>query len=253
VTAPVPPRIGLTTYRETATWGVWHEPADLLPVSYVAGITAAGGMPILLPPVASGTGPVVTAALDGVHGLLLTGGADIDPSEYDADRAATTGPARADRDGWELSLARAAELRGMPVLGVCRGMQVLAVVHGSQLVQHLPAVVGDESHCPVVGVHGRHDVRIAAGSRLAAIVGERTEVATYHHQAVASVAEPLEAIGWTDDGTIEALERPGSGWTVGVQWHPEVVGGEGLFDAFVAACRQWRDRTVPGSAAMGAS
>ena len=243
-----PPRVGLTTYRESAAWGVWHEPADLLPVSYVAGVAAAGGIPVLLPPMPPDPG-VVDSALDGVHGLLLTGGADIDPGRYGAARDRHTGPERADRDGWEVALAAAAERRGMPVLGVCRGMQVLAVAYGARLAQHLPDVVGDDSHCPVVGVHGRHDVRLEPGTRLAAIVGERTEVATYHHQAVAGVEPPLVAAGWADDGTIEAVERPGDGWTVGVQWHPEVVGGEELFRAFVAACATWRDSRQPEAVA----
>jgi putative glutamine amidotransferase len=228
----------LTTYRENAAWGVWHEPADLLPVSYAAGIAAADGLPMLLSPLTPDPA-VVEGVLDGLHGLLLTGGADIDPVAYGADRDPSTGPARPDRDAWELALARAAERRGMPVLGVCRGMQVLAVAHGGALVQHLPDAVGDDSHCPTVGVHGRHDVRVAPGSRLAGIVGERIEVATYHHQGVVQACGPLVATGWSDDDTIEALERADGGWTLGVQWHPEVVGGEGLFEAFVAACRAW--------------
>jgi len=239
MTPAAPPRIGLTTYREIAAWGVWQEPADLLPVSYAAGIAAAGGVPMLLPPGAAEDRTVVDAVLDGVHGLLLTGGADIDPAAYGAERDPSTGPARADRDAWELALARAAEQRGMPVLGVCRGMQILAVAQGSPLVQHLPDVVGDDSHCPTVGVHGRHDVKVAAGSRLAGIVGDRIQVATYHHQSVAVPPPALVATAWADDVTVEALERPGSGWTLGVQWHPEVVGGEELFRSFVEACRDW--------------
>jgi putative glutamine amidotransferase len=239
MTAAPPPRIGLTTYREIAAWGAWQESAHLLPASYATGIESAGGVPMLLPPVAADPA-VAEVVLDGLHGLLLTGGADIDPDCYGAERDPSTGPPRADRDAWELALARAAERRGMPVLGVCRGMQILAVAHGSQLVQHLPDVVGDDSHCPTVSVHGRHDVKVAPDSRLAGIVGDRIQVATYHHQSVAAPPSPLLATAWSDDGTIEALERPGSGWTLGVQWHPEVVGGEELFRAFVAACRDWR-------------
>jgi putative glutamine amidotransferase len=239
MTATVPPRIGLTTYREIAAWGVWQEPADLLPVTYSAGIESAGGVPMLLPPGAAEDPAVVDAVLDGVHGLLLTGGADIDPACYGAERDPSTGPARADRDAWELALARAAGRRGMPVLGVCRGMQILAVAHGSPLVQHLPDVVGNDSHCPTVGVHGRHDVKVAPGSLLADILGDRIQVATYHHQSVADPGPPLVATAWSDDGTVEALERTDGGWILGVQWHPEVVGGEELFRAFVEASRGW--------------
>jgi putative glutamine amidotransferase len=231
-----PPRIGLSTYREIASWGAWQSPADVLPANYAAGVEAAGGLPLLLPPLAPEPA-AVDGVLDGLHGLLLTGGGDIDPAAYGAERDPSTGPARADRDSWELALARAAERRGMPVLGVCRGMQVLAVAHGLTLVQHLPDLVGDDSHSPMVGVHGRHEVAVEPGSRLAGIVGERIEVATYHHQSVAAPVAPLVATAWADDGTIEALERTAGGWWLGVQWHPEVVGGEELFEAFVAACR----------------
>jgi putative glutamine amidotransferase len=232
------PRIGLSTYREIASWGAWQSLADVLPANYAAGLEAAGGLPMLLPPLTPDPA-VVEGVLDGLHGLLLTGGGDVDPASYGAERDPSTGPARPDRDAWELALARAAELRGMPLLGVCRGMQVLAVAHGSSLVQHLPDLVGNLSHGPTVGVHGRHDVRVASGSRLAGIVGERIVVATYHHQSVADPAPPLVATAWADDGTIEALERPEGEWTLGVQWHPEVIGGEELFEAFVEACRAW--------------
>jgi putative glutamine amidotransferase len=228
----------LSTYREIASWGAWQSSADVLPSNYAAGIEAAGGLPMLLPPLAPEPA-AVEGVLDGLHGLLITGGGDIDPAKYGAERDPNTGPARADRDTWELALTGAAERRGMPVLGVCRGMQILGVAHGSSLVQHLPDLVGNSSHGPSVGVHGRHDVRVAPGSRLAGIVGERVEVATYHHQSVASPAAPLVATAWADDGTIEAIERPDRGWTLGVQWHPEVIGGEELFEAFVAACRAW--------------
>jgi putative glutamine amidotransferase len=236
-----PPRIGLSTYREIASWGAWQSSADILPSNYAAGIESAGGLPMLLPPLRPDPA-AVEGVLDGLHGLLLTGGGDVDPAYYGAERDPNTGPARPDRDAWELALTRAAELRGMPVLGVCRGMQILGVAHGTSLVQHLPDLVGTDSHSPTVGVHGRHDVRVAPGSRLAGIVGERIEVATYHHQSVAAAAPGLVATAWSDDGTIEAMERPVGGWTLAVQWHPEVVGGEELFEAFVAACRSWMQR-----------
>jgi putative glutamine amidotransferase len=227
------PRIGLTTYREPAAWGVWSEPADLLPASYAAGVRAAGGVALLLPPGDASTADVV---LDGVHGLLLAGGADVDPARYGADRHDATGPPRTDRDEWELALARKAILRDLPVLAVCRGMQVLNVALGGDLRQHLPDDVGSDLHCPTVGVHGRHAVALAGGSALAGVFGERAEVATYHHQSVDRLGTDLVPTGWADDGVVEAVELPGRTWVVGVQWHPEAHAGEGLFAAFVAAC-----------------
>ena len=233
-----PPRIGLTTYREPARWGVWDEPADLLPVSYASAVTAAGAVALLLPP---GPAGYAGAALDGLDGLLVAGGADVDPARYGAAADPHTGAPRRDRDEWELALIDAALARDLPLLAVCRGMQVLNVALGGDLVQHLPDTVGDDQHCPIVGTHGRHEVALAAGSRLAHVLGEKTVVATYHHQAVGTLGAGLTATGWADDGVVEAVELAGHGWVFGVQWHPEAHDGEELFEAFVTACAAQRD------------
>jgi putative glutamine amidotransferase len=230
-----PPRIGVTTYREPARWGVWDEPADLLPASYAAAIRSAGGIAMLLPPAPA---EHATFALDGVDGLLVAGGADVDPARYGAARDPHTGAARSDRDDWELALVHAALARDLPLLAVCRGMQVLNVALGGDLVQHLPDTTGTDLHCPVVGRHGRHEVDLADGSLLAGIAGTRAEIATYHHQAVGRLGADLVATGWAQDGVVEAVEAPTRGWVVGVQWHPEAHAGESLFDAFVARCAQ---------------
>lgn len=237
------PRIGLTTYREPASWGVWDVPADLLPASYSDAIQAAGAVALLLPPASHD--PIATAesALDGLHGLLLAGGADLDPSRYGASRSPDTGPARPDRDAWELALARVALHRGLPVLGICRGMQVLNVALGGTLLQHLPDIAGSDTHRPVVGAHGRHRVRFTQGSRLGAILGASAEVATYHHQALDSLGGELTPTAWADDRIVEAAELPGAAWVVGVQWHPEVHDRDPLFRAFVDACALWRGAT----------
>ena len=228
------PRIGATTYREPARWGVWEEPADLLPTAYARAIEAAGGLPVLLPPAAA---DLAETALDGVHGLLLAGGADVAPERYGATRDDRTGPARSDRDDWELALVRAALARDLPVLAVCRGMQVLNVALGGDLIQHLPDEVGSDLHCPVVGVHGRHPIDVAEGSSLAAIVGRRADIATYHHQAVRTLGAGLIATAWAADGVVEAVQLDDRRWVHGVQWHPEAHEGHALFAAFVAACR----------------
>jgi putative glutamine amidotransferase len=232
------PLVALTTYREPATWGVWSETADVLHACYSDGIRAAGGVPVLLPP-AQADGDFTAVAAEVTHrvdGLLVSGGADIDPACYGARRSHATGPARPDRDRWEIALVRAAIAADMPVLGVCRGMQILAVALGGTLTQHLPDVVGGDSHQPTVGAHGRHAVAFAAGSRLASIHGSRRTVATYHHQSVGRLPPALTATAWADDGTVEGIELPDASWVVGVQWHPEVFEGHELFMAFVAAC-----------------
>ena len=230
------PRIGLTTYRERARWGVWDEPADLLPASYADSIFEAGGVAMLLPSPGHDSGELAASALDGLAGLLVAGGADVDPARYGAGRDRATGPARPERDAWEISLIQQAISRDLPVLGVCRGLQVLNVALGGTLVQHLPDVVGTDDHCPIVGEHGRHDVELKSGTRLYALLGDRTTVATYHHQAVDRPGVGLRATGWAADGTIEAVESQDGSWVLGVQWHPEVHDGARLFAGFVEAC-----------------
>jgi putative glutamine amidotransferase len=233
------PRIGVTTYRERAAWGVWDEPADLLPASYSEAVRAAGGGVLLLPP---GDPTTAAAMLDGLHGLIIAGGADVEPARYAAERDAHTGAARDDRDEWELALVAAALARDLPLLGVCRGMQVLNVALGGTLIQHLPDRLGHDDHCPTVGQHGRHRVELTPASRLSGVLGTQTDVATYHHQAVDRLGADLDAVGWAEDGTVEALEHTGCTWTFGVQWHPEVHDGDALFGALVAAAVGYRER-----------
>lgn len=226
-------RIGITTYREQARWGLWDTAADVQFTMYADAIVQAGGLPLLLPPVDPALAAAAVAAVDGV---LLSGGADVDPARYGAARSPHTGPAQPHRDAWELALARAAVDRQRPLLGVCRGMQVLDVALGGTLEQHLPDVVGHTGHAPVAGEFGRHEVRFAPDSRLEALLGERIVIATHHHQAVHTLGAGLVATGWADDGTVEAIELAGSDWVVGVQWHPEAYEGAALLAGFTAAC-----------------
>ena len=214
------PVIGLTTYREEAAWGVWQQRADVLQAEYADTVVAAGGVPLLLPPAtdAPDAAAAVVARLDG---LVVCGGADVDPTRYDAEPHGRTAGWRPDRDAWEMALLDAVAAAGRPVLGVCRGMQVMAVHAGGQLDQHTPDLVGDERHSPGGDEFGDIVVTTVPGSRLAALVGAEVEVACHHHQTV------RDAPGFTftaraDDGTIEAMESDGDTFRVGVQWHPEM-------------------------------
>src|SRR6478609_5571490 len=174
------PLIGLTTYREDAAWGVWQQRADLLPAQYAAAVEATGGVPLLLPPVdVPGAADAVVARLDG---LVISGGADVDPGRYADDAHPRTAGWRPDRDAWEVALLDAAEAVGLPVLGVCRGMQVMAVRAGGALDQHVPDLVGHEGHSPGGDAFGAIDVTTETGSRLALLVGDRVEVRCHHHQ-----------------------------------------------------------------------
>ena len=226
------PLIGITSYVEQARWGVWDAKAALIPYAYVQQVTDAGGRAVVVPP-ASGSQEIVRV----LDGLLLAGGADVDPGRYGEAAHPETAGLRPDRDEGELELLDAALAADMPVLGICRGMQLMSVHAGGHLHQHLPDLVGHENHRPATGVYGEHPVRVQTGSRLGSILGERVHVRSYHHQGVVD-AGTLAVVGWAEDGTIEAVEDPAQGFAVGVLWHPEIGQDPRLFDALVAATRR---------------
>lgn len=228
------PRIGISTYLEPARWGAWDQPAVLLPHAYVVAVHRAGGVPVLLPPLPDGA----AEALAGVDGLVLAGGADVDPAAYGAEPGVGTDPPRRDRDEWEFGLVAAALEQQIPVLGICRGAQVLNVARGGTLHQHLPDVVGTNGHRTALGQFARVPVAVASGSRLAGILAAAETVPCSHHQAINRLGAGLTASAWAQDGTVEAVELPGPGYAVGVQWHPELDAGDlRLFGSLVAAAR----------------
>lgn len=227
------PVIGLSTYREEARWGSWHTSADLLPSDYARIVEAAGGVPVLLPP----TAPYAEAAAAVVRhldGLVISGGADVEPARYDAPAHPATGGPRRDRDGWELALLDAVDGTDVPVLGVCRGMQVMAVHAGGTLDQHVPDLVGHEAHHPGGDSYGRTTVTVAGDSRLGALLSAPPPVACHHHQSVRT-HPGFTAVAWAQDGLVEAMEEPGRRFRVGVQWHPEVDTDRGLLRGLVEA------------------
>ena len=229
------PVVGLTCYLEPASWGVWQQvPAVLVPAAYVHALRAAGARVLLLPPEQGLSVPDAAALLSSLDGLVVAGGADVSPERYGAVPHPLSQRPRLDRDDAEVALVTAAVAAELPVLGICRGMQVLAVAAGGVLDQHLPELVGHNGHSPAVDGYGQHGVRLAEGSWLRGVLGERVEVPTHHHQAVRS-HPGMVATGWADDGVVEALEAPGPSLRVGVQWHPEVGADPRLFDAFVAS------------------
>jgi putative glutamine amidotransferase len=139
------PVIGLTTYLEQAKQGVWDVRAAFLPQQYFDAVTASGGIAVLLPPQPA-PDAAAAAVLDGLDGLILTGGLDVQPELYGAERHPSTDPARPDRDAWELALFQGADERRMPVLAICRGLQLVNVARGGTLYQHLPEDLGTERY-----------------------------------------------------------------------------------------------------------
>ncbi len=210
---------------------------------YVESIRRAGGEPLLLEP-----GDDPATSLDRIDGLLLTGGADVDPAEY-GERAHPTVHVDAARDAFEIPLTQAALAREMPLLAICRGIQVLNVAAGGTLVQDIPsAVISDLNHSVEVPKDAvAHSVDVRPGSRLSTLmVGAKADsscaVNSRHHQSVAEVAASFVVSAVSSDGVIEAIERPDAAFCLGVQWHPENFWRSGefssLFDAFVDTARQ---------------
>jgi putative glutamine amidotransferase len=209
--------IGISCYVEQARFGAWDTPAAILPRAYLDIVVAAGAMPVLLPPV----GEWSAADLSRLDGLILAGGPDIDPARYGHAAQPGTDEPRTDRDASELRLVDLAVHHGVAVLGVCRGMQMMNVALGGTLRQHIPDDLGNTDHRPKMGTFGDVEVMVAAESQLAAIVGQQVGVRCHHHQAVDRLGAGLVAVAWARDGCVEAVEHPGEGFAIGVQWHPE--------------------------------
>jgi putative glutamine amidotransferase len=231
--------IGLTTYLNQAQAGVWDVQASFLPAVYFQGVTAAGGVAMLLPPQPVDSG-IAERVLDGLDGLVITGGKDLDPGAYGQQPHPATDEPGGQRDAWEFALLDEALRRELPVLGICRGAQVLNVALGGTLHQHLPDVIGHGGHRAGNAVFSTLPVRTVPGTRLAALVGDSVEAQCYHHQAVAELGKGLMVSAWDADGVVEALELPGEAFVLAVQWHPEEsLDDLRLFSAIVEAARAY--------------
>lgn len=208
-----------------------------LNAAYMDAVAEAGAEPVVLMPGADGV-----ALLDRLHGLVLTGGADVDPALYGAPREPETQFVDTRRDDLEIPLTRAAFERGLPILAICRGQQVLNVALGGTLVQHLathPKADYDADRSVI-----SHQVRLDPGSHLAEVLGAaEVPVNSFHHQAIAELAPALAAAGWSEDGVVEAVEaRQDPGRVLSVQCHPEELTrtqpwARRLFEAFVERAR----------------
>lgn len=238
---PGRPVIGISAYCEMARWGSWEQQATLLPQRYIEHVIAAGGVPVLLPPV-----PGVDLAIERLDGLIIAGGPDVEPGRYGQVAGPRTTVVRPQRDDAEIALFQGAIGAGRPVLGICRGMQLMNVALGGTLIQHVPDVVGHDGHSPHAGAMGEHKVSVAPASRLAALL-ERSAVfettfgvPTHHHQAIDRLGAGLVASAWAEDGVIEAIELDGAHpaghpFAFAVQWHPEAGSDPSLFRALVRA------------------
>lgn len=230
------PVVGICAAVHPAAWTVWRDvEANVSQRTYSLAVGAAGALPIVLPPDEGGAREP-DDVLDLVDALILAGGADIDPSLYGAKPQQETQASNVDRDRFELVVASRALERDLPLLGVCRGMELLNVVCGGTLEQHVPEA---QRHLHTPGSFSDHDVRLEPGSLAAHAVGaERVAVRSHHHQGVGRLGDGLVATGWSEpDGVIEAFERPGHRYALGVLWHPEEDSGSNVVASLVDASR----------------
>ncbi len=228
------PVIGICAAVESARWAVWSDvEVNISQRTYSTRVEEAGGLPLVLPPSAAATRDP-DSVLDLIDGLLLAGGADLDPAAYGAEPDPATTNTRRERDEFELALARAALARELPVLGICRGMELLNVACGGTLEQHLADA---ELHLHTPGRFTDHEVRTAPGSLAARASGaERISVRSHHHQGVGELGDGLVASAWAEPGgAIEAIEAPERSWALGILWHAEEESESSVVSAFVHA------------------
>jgi putative glutamine amidotransferase len=247
------PVIGICTALERARWSVWDQEAALLPANYLAAVHDAGGMALLLAP-----DPVLTAepdpVLDLIDGLILVGGADIDPGAYNAEPHPETRFTVPERDAFEIALTRRSLERGIPLLGICRGMQLLNIALGGTLHQHLPEQFGHHEHRRAPGTFdgADHDVRLERGSLAAKAAGEELHATkSHHHQGIDRLGEGLVITGTAVlDDLPEAIELPDRGYVLGVQWHPEADERSSVVGSLVEAARTYRAAARPAAGAL---
>jgi putative glutamine amidotransferase len=243
------PVIGICTALERARWGLWDQEAVLLARSYVEAVQQAGAFALMLPPDEQLL-EHPEEVLELIDGLVLAGGADIDPFSYGEEPHPETIDTVPERDRFEIALVRAAIERDLPVLGICRGMQLINIAYGGTLMQHLPEHFGHHEHLRVPGTFdgADHDVDLIEGSLAARAAGE-THHATksHHHQGVDRLGQGLRITGCSSmDGLPEAIEMPDRRFVLGVQWHPEADETSRVVGALVTEAERGRS---PRSAA----
>jgi putative glutamine amidotransferase len=228
----------MTAYAQQVTYNGNDIMAGMLPMAYVRAVHATGGRAVLITP-----DDPDTDVIESLDGIVFSGGGDIDPAHWGAEPHPLTDVDRV-RDDSELLLMRAALDTGLPLLGICRGMQLMAVATGGSLHQHLPDVIGHERHRAAAGTdplaadasaYGRHDVVTRPGSLAHAMLGARSTVNSFHHQAIDHPGT-FTPVGWCpDDRVVEIVEDPRHRFAFGVQWHPERTADQRMFGALVEA------------------
>lgn len=209
---------------------------------YVDAITLAGGIPLLIP--ITNDLDVIKAQIDTIDGLLITGGYDINPLEYDEEPLKGLGVISNERDFCEFNLLKYATLKNIPYLGICRGHQLLNVFNGGTLFQDMSSI--DNFFVKHIQ-HGEphkssHSISISKDSNLFEIFGEKYKVNSFHHQSIKDVADGFIITAKSNDGCIEGIEKiDENNFFMGVQWHPEIMAKDDsktldLFKYFISKC-----------------
>jgi putative glutamine amidotransferase len=224
---------------------MWPWGAFAVPDAYVQATLRGGGLPAIVPPSAleSTSAP---ALVDRFDALMLCGGGDVEPSRFGVEPTDHLYGVDPGRDRFEVDVLRAAEAADAPTLAICRGLQVLNVAFGGTLHQHLPEVPGMGPHgVPPADEAVLHGVEVDPSSLIARVIGSTSlKGLAHHHQGIDRLGDGLVATGRTDDGLVEAVERPGW-WMLAVQWHPEETAQDdpqqqALFDALIDRAREAR-------------
>jgi putative glutamine amidotransferase len=250
------PRIGVTAALREEVGPAAQDPSKRFvrtDLDYVEGVSEAGGLPVVIAP--SLTLRAAEDLLDGLDGLLLSGGPDLDPAYYGEEPIPELGTTIPAWDALEMGLLEFALERGMPILSICRGMQMLNVALGGTLYQDVPSQLGAGviDHCRTTPKrHVAHRVEVLGDSYLAEITGRQgVGVNSYHHQGIKGLADALAVAARSADGMVEAVESRDFSecWLVGVQWHPEGLRHYGpahrnLFEAHVCAAERQASRSA---------
>ena len=251
-------RIGIPCQYNDETNTVHHVPLVSQNMAYVRGVTETGGMPVLISPTI--TDDMLRAIYEDLHGLLLTGGVDVDPDLYGESQHPKLGRLDKDRDRVEVQLARWAFDDGLPIFGICRGIQILNVAMGGTLYQDIESQVEAAIHHACTDEPRdwiAHPVQITGESRLAEVMGQ-TEIGvnSLHHQAINSLSSQFRIVAQAPDGIIEGIERLDDTFFLAVQWHPEELVSQmphrALFQALVEAASSVLVGILPTSSVPGA-
>lgn len=211
--------------------------------NYIRAIKEFGGNPLTLYP------GISDFKLNDIDGLLLTGGGDIHPDNFNAEWHPALYNVSEDRDALEIPLCQEAIAADLPVFGICRGIQIMSVAMEGSLYQDIPSEFPEDAspQSQINGVDSRHTIEIVTNSRLNQITGKhRDEVNSAHHQAVKEKGEGFEVTARTQEGIIEAMENRSKRFVLGVQYHPERMietvdfqeHRRKLFEAFIQAASE---------------